>query len=205
MNHLTLQQIRQTLSGHRPCLAGEDFPKKASVALILRSAPQGPEVLFIRRAEHPGDPWSGDIGFPGGRIDPEDSGPRQAAERETSEEMGLDLQDAEFLGRLDDIAGAFLPVRISCFVYCLQHRPKLVPNAEVRDYFWYPLQRLTEESNHRAATFNYRGHNSTHPAIDLLGPGAPLLWGITYRLVTGFLELLGHRPPENPRAVVMGE
>ena len=42
-------------------------PRRAAVAVILRDAMRGPEVLFIRRAEHPRDPWSGHMAFPGGR------------------------------------------------------------------------------------------------------------------------------------------
>jgi len=63
----------------------------AAVALILLTGPAGLEMLFIERARHDDDPWSGNLGFPGGKVEETDDGERQAAERETREEIGLDL------------------------------------------------------------------------------------------------------------------
>ena len=64
----------------------------------------GIELLFIRRAEHEKDPWSGQMGFPGGRAEPGDPGPEATAVRETLEETGLDLAgDGERLGALDEV------------------------------------------------------------------------------------------------------
>ncbi len=91
--------------------------------MLLREAPAAPEMLFIERALCPGDPWSGDLGFPGGKMEPEDGHPRQAAEREVLEEIGLSLAGARFLGRLDDITGDRLPIIVSCFVYALGNPP----------------------------------------------------------------------------------
>ena len=50
-----------------------------------------PEILFIRRAARQGDRWTGHIAFPGGKRDPNDASDCAAAERETLEEVGLDL------------------------------------------------------------------------------------------------------------------
>ena len=59
---------------------------RASAALIYRqSADDGIELLFIQRAHREGDPWSGDMAFTGGRMEPGDATPRAAAERETLE------------------------------------------------------------------------------------------------------------------------
>ena len=78
---------------------------RASVALIFRSTENGgKELLFIQRARREGDPWSGDMAFPGGRLQPEDASARAAAERETLEETGMDLRrHGRFLTRLSDL------------------------------------------------------------------------------------------------------
>ena len=97
----SLDEIRAGLHAHVPReLTGR---RRAAVAVALHDASDGPEALFIERAERFGDPWSGQMAFPGGRVDPGDSGPRAAAERETLEEVGVDLSGAELLGRLGDI------------------------------------------------------------------------------------------------------
>ncbi|KAG5458036.1 MAG: hypothetical protein BJ554DRAFT_1822 [Olpidium bornovanus] len=49
-----------------------------------------PEILFIKRATRAGDRWSGHVAFPGGKQEPSETA-RQTAERETREELGLDL------------------------------------------------------------------------------------------------------------------
>jgi 8-oxo-dGTP pyrophosphatase MutT (NUDIX family) len=181
----------------------------AAVTLLLVEAAPGPEALFIVRARHDRDPWSGDIGFPGGRVAASETDPRQTAERETREELDLDLSTVEALGRLDDLYGATLPILVSCFVYAAAQRPRLTPNHEVEATFWIPLDRLRDPTRHRLDCFDYRGHATTQPVADLLGPGAPLLWGITYRLLRNFFAILNLSfgltasenscPPPDPR------
>lgn len=186
----TLALIRQMLTSRPPQLLPAAGRKQAAVALILRSAQEDLELLFIRRAEHQGDPWSGDLAFPGGKVDAEDGGPRQTAERETREELALDLEAAEYLGRLDDLLGAYLPVLISGFVFHLPQPQPIQCNHEVCAVHWLPFSLVADRSRWREATFSYRGEERAHPTIDLLGPGHPPLWGITYRLLTQFLDRL---------------
>ncbi len=115
--------------------------------------------------------------------------PQQAAERETFEELALDLGKARFLGRLNDLYGATLPVLVSCFVYQLLEPVIFQPNHEIATTFWTPLTQLMEPERLQQRTFFYRGAERTHPVVDLLGPQQPLLWGITYRLIRSFFEL----------------
>jgi 8-oxo-dGTP pyrophosphatase MutT (NUDIX family) len=189
-NPLTLAAIRRALAAHRPQVLSADRPH-AAVALLLAEARPGPEALFIVRARHDRDPWSGDIGLPGGRVAPADGDPRRTAERETCEELALDLAASDFLGRLDDLYGATLPILVSCFVYAAARRPPLRANHEIAGSFWIPLDRLLEPARHRLERFHYRGHETTQPVADLLGPDQPLLWGITYRLLHNFFSILG--------------
>jgi 8-oxo-dGTP pyrophosphatase MutT (NUDIX family) len=148
------------------------------------------EILFIERAAHPEDPWSGNLGFPGGKVETGDGSERQTAERETCEEIGLDLEKAKYLGRIPDIIGAHLPVRISCFVYGLVRPAHLVLEDEVKSAFWFPLDQLQNPDRHLAATVNFYGLEITSPAIQILAPGQTVLWGITYRLVISLIEIL---------------
>ncbi|NNL85157.1 MAG: NUDIX domain-containing protein, partial [Myxococcales bacterium] len=60
--------------------------------MIFRENSAHTEVLFIERARHPDDPWSGHMALPGGRLDPVDASLRAAAERETREEVGVELR-----------------------------------------------------------------------------------------------------------------
>ena len=190
-----------SLAAHSPAEIPAAGLTPAAVALILREGERGLEVLFIERASRDGDPWSGDLGFPGGKIEPGDAGPRDAAERETREELGLDLAASRYLGRLADIAGAHVPIRVSCFVYGLAGNPSLMPGGEVRDVFWVPLEDLRDPGRHDTATVRFGGETFQRPAILLPAEGKPVLWGITYRLIMQFLAVaIGAGGPEGKRA-----
>jgi 8-oxo-dGTP pyrophosphatase MutT (NUDIX family) len=194
----TLSAIRQCFAVRPPQRLPAAGRRHAAVALVLPSGPSGLELLGSRRAQHEGDPWSGDLAIPGGKVDAEDRGPRQAATREAREELELDLGGAEYLGQLDDILGDFLPVLISCFVYHLPAPQPLRCNHEVREVHWLPLATVADRNRWRQESFSYRGQERSHPSIDLLGPQHPPLWGITYRLVTQFLDRLPPLLPHCP-------
>src|SRR6056297_70542 len=187
---LSLPWVRRALKQHSPHILKADRAH-AAVAMILNEAATGPELLFIVRAPCERDPWSGDIGFPGGRLEPAETEPRMAAERETTEELGLDLGQAECLGRLDDLYGATLPVLVSCYVYACRRRPSLTPNYEIAETFWFPLQELINPERHHQARLLYRGAELEVPAVDLLGGHGTVLWGITYRLIDRFFRTMG--------------
>ncbi|KAJ1996828.1 hypothetical protein GGI04_005630, partial [Coemansia thaxteri] len=107
------------------------------------------QLLFIQRAKYPGDPWSGHIGFPGGKRDLADTSDRATAERETLEELGLDLADENnfvHLGCLDDAIAYSLftsmQMVVSPHVYLQirQSSPSLVLSDEVASAHWIGLE-----------------------------------------------------------------
>jgi len=163
---------------------------RAAVAMILHQTAEDVEVLFIQRAAHDLDPWSGHIAFPGGKLEPDEQ-ECQAARRETLEEIGIDLEEGRYLGRLSDIVGANLPVRVSCCLFGVDrscHRPVL--NEEVRDLFWVTLSDLRDRARHIKSTVSFDTRQLEVPVIQLPVDDKPMLWGITYRLVMQFLCIL---------------
>ena len=187
MSVLTLPDARRLLAAHEPRIL-QPTAKHAAVAAVLHDVGDGTELLFIERAEHPLDPWSGHMAFPGGRVDPGDASPRHAAERETLEEVGLPLTGAELLGRLDDVEGAppgFDSLVVSAFVYHLAERLPPRPNHEVRAALWVPTTHLVDEGR-RVPFYWPRDQRETHyPGILVGEPDRQIVWGLTYR----FLEL----------------
>jgi 8-oxo-dGTP pyrophosphatase MutT (NUDIX family) len=163
---------------------------RASVAMILHQAANDVEILFIQRAAHDLDPWSGHIAFPGGKLE-EGELECQAACRETHEEIGINLEQGRYLGRLSDIIGANLPVRVSCCLFGVDRmRWQPVLNEEVRDLFWVALSDLRDPERHLQGSVAFDEKRFQVPAIRLPVDDKPLLWGITYRLVMQFLCLL---------------
>jgi 8-oxo-dGTP pyrophosphatase MutT (NUDIX family) len=168
---------------------------RAAVAVVLREAP-GPaspelELLFIRRAEHERDPWSGQVGFPGGRSEP---GERllDTAIRETAEETGLDLRgDGEALGALDEVRamarGRPVDLAISPFVFRFRGTAPGAPSAEVVSLHWLPLPRLLEARDR--STVEYR-HEGTTFHLPCLRIEELVIWGLTFRMLENLRELL---------------
>lgn len=181
--------ISAQLKHPRPVLRDLPGHRRAAVAMLLHQGAEGLQMLFIERATHPGDPWSGNIAFPGGKVESDDADARGAAERETMEELGIDLSQTIYLGRLSDFDGAHMPVLLSCFVYAvIDEQPELTINEEVKDAFWVRLSDIIDQQRHGMHTFTFAGDPFESPSILLPNPDKPVLWGLTYRLVQEFLK-----------------
>jgi 8-oxo-dGTP pyrophosphatase MutT (NUDIX family) len=203
----SIAEIRERLAAHRAYVDPAAGLRRAAVAMVLREAGPHSEVLFIERASHPGDPWSGHMAFPGGRIDPGDRDPRAAAERETFEEVGLELAHGERLGRLDDMNGhhaaGVASLVISAFVYRVEGRLRLAPNREVREAFWFPVRSLLEPARfveHRGT----RARDFRYPGILVGEPERHVVWGLTYRFLESFFRIVGRPLPERWSALRAG-
>ena len=191
---ITLSAVRRALRDHHPRALDPPPPDvlRAAVALILLDAPppEGLEALFIRRAERAGDPWSGQVALPGGRHQPGDGDLLVTAMRETQEETGVDLAGAERLGTLDDLhprTPTLPPLVVRPFVFALTLRPVVLRSAEVQRAFWLPLERLSLPGVRRDVALVVGGVVRTFPAYSVDGE---LIWGLTERMLTPFLDLV---------------
>jgi len=192
-----MDDLRAALARHQPCIHDPRPGRQAAVALVVRE----PDValLFIERAQRPGDPWSGHMAFPGGYVDPADPDARHAAARETREEVGLDLHAATPMGRLDDIEGSPVgrpALLVSAFVYAVAGEPMLVPNHEVRAALWVPLAALVDPG--RAVPYQRTG-GGTFPGIRVGDAGPQVVWGLTHHFLRSFLGVLGLELPRPDR------
>ncbi len=195
----TIDEVGRRLAAATPRLDSNPAKRTAAVALVLREIDGDLEALFIRRADHEDDPWSGHLAFPGGRIDPEDVGARAAAERESAEELSLDLSGARSLGRLSDVLGYAESIRVSAFVYGIEGDPVLEPNHEIREAFWSPLHHCTDVQRQEMREFNYLKRSMSVPTIRLLEEErAPVLWGITYKFMDDFMSTIRRPIPYMP-------
>jgi len=189
--------IRIALAARPPLLVDDPTRPRAAVAVVLRDGEaRGAEVLLIERARHEGDPWSGHMAFPGGRVEPVDPDSRAAAERETFEEVGLALGGADLLGRLDDLegrhAGRRLPLVISAWVYHVPEPGPLALNYEVQEALWVPVRQLVDPRHHVEYPTPWAGY----PGILVGRPERHVVWGLTYRFLEIFLDRLGHPLPD---------
>jgi len=202
-------RIEAALASRPPARVAEAVSAKAAVALILRDGAAGIEVLFIRRAEHPQDPWSGQMAFPGGRAEPgEDL--ENTAMRETVEEIGVDLaRDAERLGVLDEVRAMarLRPVSLTIlpFVFRLRRAVEPVIGHEVTSVHWIPLDDLLAAERRSVMEYVEQGATIQFPCLRIEDV---VIWGLTYRMLVGFQERIPPAAeaclPEPPSAGLPG-
>ena len=186
----SLKRVRARLAASRPRrvdpLPGQ---AQAAVALIVAPGARGdPEILFIKRAEYDGDPWSGHLALPGGRRHREDPDLRSTAVRETAEEVGIALPTGALLGELDDLSpvSPHLPqVIVRPFVFGLPAEPPVFPSAEVALHLWVRRDVLAA-----AATTETLQLLDQPRLVRGYRVGPHFIWGMTERIILPFMQLL---------------
>ena len=194
MSLIHIDRIRQSVLEHAPRqFPVRDRTRQAAVSVVLRPRKTDTEALFILRAKKEGDPWSGQMAFPGGHLEPGDESLRHAAERETHEEIGLDLGlHGEFIGQIDSVQanprGRDLDMVVTPFVYELkQHDVRFSPNYEVADVLWGSLYHMHTGHAHTMGEFVVAGERVSYPGY---GVGEEVVWGLTYRMLDLFFAML---------------
>jgi len=188
-----MARICSALDSHSPVAAEEEEGvRRAAVALIFRLGENDVlELLFIKRAEYEGDPWSGQIAFPGGRAEERDASLAETAIRETREETGIDLaREGMMVGRLDDLR----PVRVRLpaiivrpFVALLDRSEPLVLSSEVALSFWLPFAELARGESWQAGTVRAGGVQIN---ARVFRHQDHVIWGMTERILAQLLALL---------------
>jgi len=178
--------------------ADDGVRRLAAIALVLRPGvgvgmEGDPELLMIKRAEAEGDPWSGHIACPGGRMEPGDHDLEQTAVRETWEETGVDLaRDGRVLGALDDISPrtpSLPPIIVRPFIAVVKPELEIVQSSEVAEAFCVPLAALRERAAWGTAMVPVRGYGERQ--VTAFRHGNYTVWGLTERVLRQFLEYLG--------------
>jgi len=172
---------------------------KGAVSLVLRGR-KSIEILLIERAEREGDPWSGQLAFPGGRRKKDDRTPLDTAKRETREEVGLSLsRNARLLGWLPARAPANrVEWVVVPFVFSLGRPARLRPGEEAARAFWAPLEAMPP-SMYRATISLPMGDLET-PAFDV---GGKPLWGFSFRVLCDLFDLVGWPADSGPPSPAM--
>ena len=172
-----LEQLAGALANFEPSLIEPQGRRQATVALMLRERDRGLELLVIRRAENKHDPWSGHMALPGGGREVTDKDVYDTARRETLEEIGMDLDEGRYLGRLDDVGPRTMPGRlvVSTVVVALDAEPGRLDPREVVEALWVPVDLLVDEEVEipdfpgRWPAFTYKDRY--------------VIWGLTHRIL----------------------
>ena len=162
---MNLEELRRrfALPPAPASIYGDDGPrppagelKSAAVLLPIMARDPEPTMLFTRRAAHLKD-HSGQVSFPGGRVAPRDASPEATALREAREEIGLDPDRVELLGRMPEYHTR-TGFRITPVVGIVTPPFELQPDAgEVEEIFEVPLAFLLDPANHQRQSREWQG------------------------------------------------
>ena len=181
-------RLIEAFADNAPLTVDDPALLRAAVAVLLTPEPDA--ILLIRRAERTGDPWSGQMGLPGGRSSDIDAGLLETAIRETHEEVGIRVTPGDLVGTLHDVAPRsphLPPLMVRPFVFFLPRRPLVQPNAEVADHLWVELAALLHPEAYRPVTIQLGGASREFPAYHV----SPIpVWGMTERILAPLVALL---------------
>lgn len=171
---------------------------RSAVALIEALDETGnPALLFIQRASRDGDPWSGDMAFPGGRMHPEDQAPLETAIRETREEAGLDLKrHGRLICRMSDRLtrqhSRWRPMVVTPYLFAWSAAGQTPPvaslNHEVQTAVWVPKRVLASPEYRAIRPFATPLGTLKLPCCRYRGF---CIWGLSFGLVTEYLRVPG--------------
>ncbi|MCX2975539.1 CoA pyrophosphatase [Halieaceae bacterium IMCC8485] len=176
--------------------------KRSAVAMVLQVRQGELNILMIKRAEREGDPWSGHMAFPGGRMDKTDANGYSVAVRETEEEVGLTLGPQDrCLGRLSDLNARprkhTLGMAVSPFIFHLEREVEFTPNYEVAEVVWVPLEFLLDSGNREKMTWDYKGVKIPLPCYQY---EQRCIWGLSLMMLDELMDLVeGGDNPLRPR------
>lgn len=178
--------IRALRNKLRPITTEEDAD--AAVSMLLRVVDHDLKTLLVKRIETAGDPWSGQMALPGGKRDPKDLNLTQTAIRETLEETSIDLTHrCRFLGALQIMRSEQRPeMKILPLIIFLEHNPQIHLNDELELAIWISIDDLVK--SRKTTTLDNR-------EIQVFDVGEGYIWGLTYRVLTDFLKILGEPIP----------
>lgn len=186
-DRIFVEKLRQRLS-ELAVIPRRTQDADAAVLILVRIGPRGPEVLAEQRAERPGDPWSGQVGLPGGRVDPGDPSLTATVLRELFEEVGIPPSAIDGPPRLFDLRPARPSgLRVAAFAGQLvadSNASRGPDPAEVATTFWFPLEDLVRvEPRPRPGA-------PGGILVDSVAFDGHVVWGFTLRLLRDFATWL---------------
>lgn len=193
--------LRRRLGGQSramPTLCGDEEARPeassltaAAVLMPIVVRPEQLTVLFTLRTAHL-KAHSGQVSFPGGRVEPLDASPQATALRETHEEIGLASASVEVIGQLSDYhtrTGFRVTPVIGFVTTPFELR---LDEREVQYVFEVPLSFLLDPANHQRHQREFQGRTVHYYAIPYL---QHYIWGATAGMLVNFYRRLAAATP----------
>lgn len=187
---VTVEDVRKAMSTLGPAQPQGMVPFTGAPAAVLVPIfeEDGDARVILTRRSGRLRSHTGEVSFPGGRLDPEEE-PLAAALREATEEIGLPPEDVEIIGQLEPLATLSSSSGITPFVGILEKRPVLTPNPhEVEHAFDVALAELLDTGLYREERWDTPWGDDR--PVHFFELDDDTVWGATARILHQLLELL---------------
>ena len=158
--------------------------RPAAVLIPIIARPEGATILLTQRAAHLKD-HAGQIAFPGGKMDAQETDPAQTAIREAKEEIGLNPSFIEPIGYLEPYLSStgFRIVPVVATIDPAHHL--LIDPNEVESTFEVPLNFLMNPVHHETHSREWRGALRRYYALPY---NDYYIWGVTAGIIRNLYE-----------------
>jgi 8-oxo-dGTP pyrophosphatase MutT (NUDIX family) len=183
-----LERTRQALADYIPRRLEPARATPAAILILVYDLDGEAHILFTERT-HQVEHHKGQISFPGGACDESDGCVEETALRETAEEIGVQPEDVEIVGQLDDMLtiSNFLVTPYVGVLKTNSEYPFVINEHEVVEVVQVPLSHLLDDRNMELEVRQYKGKQVLVPAYTYEGHR---IWGATARMLHQFLDLL---------------
>ncbi|MCB9232520.1 MAG: CoA pyrophosphatase [Bacteroidia bacterium] len=171
-----------------PDAATLEQARKSSVLVLFYPLQETPHLVLMKRNEYPGV-HSGQISFPGGRVEESDLDYHDTALREAQEEVGVNRHEVEILGELSKLYIPPSGFLVQPVVGFSRQRPDFVPDpSEVKEILEVPVSHLQDAANRKQMDMPIQGGiRKNIPYFDVFGH---TVWGATAMMLSELLHLL---------------
>ena len=196
LDDLSIEEIRRRL--HVQADTTYDVPpellsadaREAAVLVPFLRIEDAWHILYIRRANYPGDRHSGQVAFAGGQRDDVDDDLLATALREAREEIGIVADDVEVLGYINH-HHTISEFQVRPYVGVMPWPYQLtLDDVEVARAFTMPLNWLAQASNYRTEERQHPDSKRPWPVVYYDLYDGEMLWGATARMTLSLIDVL---------------
>ena len=176
--------IREDLMGKNK---ENDTTRQSAVLLLLFPSGENINILLIKRTIYNGH-HSGQVAFPGGKLEKSDLSVFDAALRETEEEVGIDSSQIKIIGKLTPLYIPISNMMVSPIVGAINTTPIIHPNdKEVEYIISVPINHLLDPANKSVKVISLHDRQITAPYYNVSNE---MVWGATAMIVSEFLVIV---------------
>jgi 8-oxo-dGTP pyrophosphatase MutT (NUDIX family) len=159
-----------------------DETANAAVAILIKELQDDLELFLVKRAEVDGDPWSGDMAFPGGKRTSEDPSILATAKRELLEETSITFNKKDPLGVMPaEHSSVRTDIKVQPVLFHFENISEVKLSHELQSYLWAPLKELKNTKTQG----NVKGREV--PIFNFKGE---VIWGLTFRMLDKIIGML---------------